>query len=300
MAYPLVSICIPTRNGAAYLADALRSVLDQDYPQLELIVSDDASTDETIALVRQLTSRARFPVRLSAHTPAGMAANWNACLDLAQGAYIKFLLQDDLLAPDCISRMVRAAEADQRVGLVFCRRRLISGREPADALMRDRAATRINDLHRHWRSLEPLQPGRRLLADPHLLRFPVNKIGEPTAVLLRTAAVRQAGRFAGTFVQRLDIQYWLRLLEHWHAAFLDAELASFRIHAGQATATHAARGINEKQHFDAWLYRSELWPHLHWRVRWQLRWRHAAVLAVPRRTVALCVRALRRVRRRRS
>ena len=298
MTLPLVSICMPTRNGAAYLHAALHSALTQDYPQLELIISDDASNDGTLDLVRQLTGQAPFPVHVSIHTPVGMAANWNACLQLAHGSYIKFLLQDDLLEPDCIGRMVAAAEVDQRVGMVFSRRRLISGNDPDDDRLRARAIQRINDVHRHWRNLQPIQPGTRLLADPQLLRFPVNKIGEPTAVLLRTEAVRQTGQFSDAFVQRLDIQYWLRLLENWKIAFIDAELAAFRIHANQATSANAASGIHEGLLFSHWLYASPLRAHLHPRVKWQLRWRHHPALTALRRGLRLPGRVVRTVRRR--
>ncbi len=94
---PKVSVCIPTRNGAVFLAGAIRSVLAQTLADLELIVVDDASTDGTEAVVRSFSDgRVTFvagPERL------GIAGNWNRCLALATAPYVCLFHQDDVMAP---------------------------------------------------------------------------------------------------------------------------------------------------------------------------------------------------------
>src|SRR5690606_24488463 len=89
--FPLVSICIPTYNGAAYIAEALESAIHQTYPHLEIVVSDDASTDATLAIVERFKSKTHIPVSVYHHVPKGIGANWNHCVKQANGAYIKFL-----------------------------------------------------------------------------------------------------------------------------------------------------------------------------------------------------------------
>jgi len=101
---PLISIIIPSFNAAPWVADCLRSALEQTYPHTEILVIDDGSQDETAAIARQFTSG-----KLSVHTQThqGAAAARNAGLRFARGDYIQFLDADDLLAPDKIEQQLR-------------------------------------------------------------------------------------------------------------------------------------------------------------------------------------------------
>ena len=106
--FPLVSICIPIYNGEAFLAEALASVKTQTYPNLEVVVSDDRSSDASLALVEKFQQEVDLPVRIFTHEPQGIGANWNHCVAKAKGQYIKFLFQDDVLLPTCVEQMVEA------------------------------------------------------------------------------------------------------------------------------------------------------------------------------------------------
>src|SRR5437899_12562971 len=99
---PSVSICIPTYNGAAHLAPCLESALNQTWTDFELLIVDDASSDDTVAITEACAARDRR-VRV-ARNPRnlGLVGNWNRCLELAKGTWIKFLFQDDLLSPACL------------------------------------------------------------------------------------------------------------------------------------------------------------------------------------------------------
>jgi glycosyltransferase involved in cell wall biosynthesis len=114
---PLVSIGIPTYNRAdAYLAGALDSALAQDYPNLEIIVSDNASTDGTQDLVE---SKKDVRIRYFRHDEnIGAAKNPNFCLQQARGAYFLLLHDDDMIDPDFVSACVRALDGDLNVGVV--------------------------------------------------------------------------------------------------------------------------------------------------------------------------------------
>ena len=85
----LVSICIPTYNGEAYLAEALQSAIAQTYRPLEIIVSDDASKDRTLDIVKEFQTKTDIPFYVYHHQPAGIGANWNNCVSHANGEYIK-------------------------------------------------------------------------------------------------------------------------------------------------------------------------------------------------------------------
>jgi glycosyltransferase involved in cell wall biosynthesis len=104
---PLVSILIPCFNAEPWLAETLESALAQTWPNREIIVVDDGSTDGSLALAKGFGPRG---VQVVTQPKAGAAAARNASLKLARGDFVQFLDADDLLAPDKIERQVRLLE----------------------------------------------------------------------------------------------------------------------------------------------------------------------------------------------
>ena len=110
---PLVSVFIPTFNQVAFVAESLRSALDQDYDNLEVVVSDDGSTDGTVSVIEDYARR--FPGRLVALTNQphlGLTPNCNRTLRACRGKYIAFGAGDDLFLPGKIRRQVEWLEQD--------------------------------------------------------------------------------------------------------------------------------------------------------------------------------------------
>ena len=121
---PLISICIPTYNGEKYLQEALDSVKNQTYKNIEVIISDDQSQDRTIEICQQLKEEVDFPVFIYSHKPNGIGANWNHCIEKTNGEYIKFLFQDDILEAECIEKMLHYS-IDNNLSIVICKRHII-------------------------------------------------------------------------------------------------------------------------------------------------------------------------------
>jgi glycosyltransferase involved in cell wall biosynthesis len=114
----LVTIGLPVRNGARYLEQAVRSVLDQSYGQLELVISDNASDDATEEICRGFARsdpRVRY-IRQADNI--GLVGNFNATLNQARGAYVKWLGADDWLSPTYLSRCVEVLDDDASLALV--------------------------------------------------------------------------------------------------------------------------------------------------------------------------------------
>jgi glycosyltransferase involved in cell wall biosynthesis len=111
-----VSVIIPVRNGALYLAQAIDSVLAQTRPALEVIVVDDGSTDDTPALVQQYGQRVRYVQQ----SPAGAAAARNHGVSLAAGNMLAFLDADDLWLPQKLSLQMDVLETRTNIDMVFC------------------------------------------------------------------------------------------------------------------------------------------------------------------------------------
>lgn len=117
----LVSICLPVRNGASRIEEVVWSVLAQDHERIELVISDNASTDETEEVCREL---ARSDARIVYHRHAqnvGLLNNFVSAMRMSKGEFFRWVGDDDWLAPDCVSRCLEAFAADERRILVTTR-----------------------------------------------------------------------------------------------------------------------------------------------------------------------------------
>jgi glycosyltransferase involved in cell wall biosynthesis len=145
---PLVSIGLPVFNGANYLKQAAAGILEQTYRNIELIISDNASTDETSAICRDLAARDSRVRVYRNETNIGAAGNYNQTFRLAKGEYFKWAAHDDVLAPTFVERAVQILESDASV--VLCNSRTgrinendtVTGAYPSDALWDDPSASR--------------------------------------------------------------------------------------------------------------------------------------------------------------
>jgi glycosyltransferase involved in cell wall biosynthesis len=114
----LVSVGLPVRNGAKRIERVIESVLTQDHENLELVICDNASTDDTEELCRGL---ARGDSRIVYHrnpTNIGLLNNFMSTVQLATGTFFRWVGDDDWLAPSCISRSLESFSADERLILV--------------------------------------------------------------------------------------------------------------------------------------------------------------------------------------
>lgn len=142
---PLVSILLPAYNAEQWIGDTLRSAVGQTWEHKEIIVVNDGSRDETLAIARQFESR---QVRVVSQENQGAAAARNKCLTLSQGQYIQWLDADDLLGPDKIFLQMQAATGE------FTSRTLLSA-EWAPFLFRHRRARFVPTAL--WCDLSPVE-----------------------------------------------------------------------------------------------------------------------------------------------
>lgn len=215
---PTISVLIPTFNGARFLRGAIESVLSQGIDDLEIIVTDDNSSDDTAAVVTAFSDpRIKFHRNLR---NLGAQGNWNLGLSLALGKYIKLLPQDDLIRPGSLIKQVAVLDADPQEKIVF----VFGARDIINA--KGRVIAR--------RGLNQRQAGR-VSADVLVktcVRAGTNKIGEPGAVLFRRSAAAKIGRFDGSQPYVIDLDYWFRLLNCGDAWYLAESVSAFRISRG--------------------------------------------------------------------
>jgi hypothetical protein len=213
--HPSVSVVIPCYNYAAYVGGAIDSALTQAGVDVEVIVVDDASSDDSVAVVGAIA--ARDPrVRLVEHAVnRGPVDTFNDGLALARGDYVVRLDADDLLTPGSLQRSVAVAEAHPEVGLVYGHPLHFSG----DAL-----PTHRDRVHR-W----TVWDGRAWLRDR--CRTAVNVITSPE-VLMRRAVVDVVGG-QRPLPHTHDMEMWLRMSVAADVAYLHgADQAWHREHSG--------------------------------------------------------------------
>jgi glycosyltransferase involved in cell wall biosynthesis len=115
----LVSTILPVYNRAGLMREAAMSVLRQEYPEIELIVVDDGSTDETALAAQALTGEHPERVRVLRQENAGPGAARRLGLGIAQGEFIQYLDSDDLLAPGKFEQQVAALRANPGAGVAY-------------------------------------------------------------------------------------------------------------------------------------------------------------------------------------
>lgn len=228
---PLISICIPSYCGARTIGETINSVLAQTYTNIELLVVDDNSPDDTTKIVRQHSDpRIRLVVNKSNLGPQG---NWNSCVQAAKGRYIKLLPQDDLITPECIALQAAVLEADssENIGLVFGASRVIS---PSGR----RLATR-----KYRSGTEGPIDGNEIIRQ--CIRSGTNLIGEPGNVLFRRDTALAIGGFDATYPYVIDLDYWFRLIHNKSGYYLATPLSAFRLSPQSWTAALGQRQFED-------------------------------------------------------
>ena len=223
MSAPLVSVLVPTYNGERFLGEALRSALTQTHEHLEVLVGDDASTDGTAALLAGVAD-ADARVRVIRHERnVGAFDNPVRLLEAARGEYVKYLLHDDVLAPDCVATLVAGMEASSAVSLAFSHRTRIG--EDGAPVPGD---------------VPPLLTRTGLVDGTALgdavLEYNRNVVGELTTCLFRRTDVDPAGLWqidGHQLAANGDVALWLDLLAGRKAFYTERPLSSFRVHGAQ-------------------------------------------------------------------
>jgi glycosyltransferase involved in cell wall biosynthesis len=260
---PVVSVCIPTYNYRQYLSDALDSALDQEFANIEVVVVDNCSDDGTPELVEAYSRRDGRIVFHRNPRNLGMTANFNRCMELAQGKYVKFLCADDILKKDCVGKMVDVLDARPDVTLVGCRRSVFDG---------DKHAIRtIGYANRPF-----FRSGKEVIRDCY---FRGNLIGEPTAVLFRKADVD--AKFDEHYYHVLDMEMWFRLLENGSFVFVPEVLCGIREHGSRGTVDNLRTGkdaLDKIRLFEEYGHK----PYLRGSLMEKLRWDSRMALSVAR------------------
>lgn len=225
-AEPLVSICIPTYNSARYLRQSLDSVVAQTYRTVEVIIADNASTDETVAIAREYAKKYGFRV-VESNTNLGPLNNWNRLVALAQGKYVAIYHSDDVYDSTIVAESVQVLERNQEVGLVGTLAQAI------DATGKYLFAFELPAIVRQSKS-NSFDFDEVLVA---ILSSGKNKIFLFTpSIMARRDVFLEAGWFdEEKYRSSGDYEMWLRIARRHRVAVIDRALMLNRIHPMQGS-----------------------------------------------------------------
>lgn len=215
---PLVSVVIPAYNYGRYLPEAIESVLSQGIDDLELVILDNASTDETTEKVKPflLDSRVRY---IRHPRNIGGNNNWNRCLQIATGRYVVVLSADDYFYPGHLQTLLASLEEHPHCSLAYC------------------PCYRVNEtgeilgvLNHRGHPAESYAGGRDELTD--LLIY--DSYITPSAAIMRRSALRGEGYFDSRIRGAIDWDLWVRIAsKNTNFIFNKNPGVCYRIHENQ-------------------------------------------------------------------
>lgn len=209
---PLVSVIVPTFNGAQWVSEALASVSNQTYQNLEIIVVDDKSTDSTLEHASAKAEKdPRIKVIASEKNSGRPAIPRNVGIDLARGELIAFLDQDDVWFKHKLERQVRALQENPQLGLVHSH------------LLQENRVGRLLNLARS-------EPASWRIADTSTLsvRNPI----QGSSVMVRAYLLREEGNFDERSELRTveDFHLWFRIAHRAQIGFISEVHGRYREH----------------------------------------------------------------------
>jgi GT2 family glycosyltransferase len=219
---PRVSVMIPTYNYAHYLDDAIQSVLNQTYNDYELIIVDNASTDNTDAIVAKYLYDPRIRYYKNEQN-LGLVGNWNKCLEYARGEFLKMLCADDKFRPELLSKYVHVMDLYPQLSMVACNKQVFGDKHNYEVVI-----TRTH-----------LQKGKDM--NFHML-YGHQGVGEPSSVMFRRREFNKIGYFTNEYKQFIDFDYWLKLLNNGDCYIIPEILVDVRFHS--TTNTHQLKTAN--------------------------------------------------------
>lgn len=238
MTYPKISVVVPTYNHARYVAEGVRSILAQNYANLEVLVVDDGSTDNT----REVMAQFGEPVRYIWQANRGLSGARNSGIEAATGEYIALLDADDFWEPNFLATVLPILEADRTLGAVHTGSRFVD-RDGKPLLQQNNVTVPADQMY------DRLIDGEFFAAD---------------AVLVRRECFEQVGLFDEKLRASEDWDMWLRVARAFRFAGIPDALLNYRMHGENMSADpeHMMRYqlMVVEKHFGLADGRPETWP----------------------------------------
>jgi GT2 family glycosyltransferase/glycosyltransferase involved in cell wall biosynthesis len=216
MKNPKVSVVIPAYNHEKYVGEAIQSVLDQTFQDLELIIINDGSTDNTETEILKFKDER---IRYFSQENRGLSATLNRGIKLARGEFFNFLPSDDAFLREKLEIQLKVFKGNLDLGVVFAFPQLIDAQ--GKEIYNDPAA------------LWPIVP-HETKEEIFPALFERNFLSAPTA-LIRMDCLKKVGGFDESLKYAQDYDLWLRILKYYDARLLKQPLLKYRWHGDNLT-----------------------------------------------------------------
>jgi glycosyltransferase involved in cell wall biosynthesis len=196
-----------------------------------VVVCDDGSTDSTFSIIEEHASKDPRIKFFTNEKNLGLVGNWNRCIEKANGTWIKFLFQDDLMHPNCLEEMAKLTNAE--VELITCKRNFLIDKTPTEDIV-DYYSNRVRTLENtgHFTSshFSAETISKIAIENPSM-----NFIAEPSLTMFRKLAVEKIGHFDPELKQICDLEFLLRVASVFGLRYIPKQLCSFRVHDSSTT-----------------------------------------------------------------
>ena len=225
---PKVSVIIPNYNHARYLPQRIESVLRQTYGNLEVLLLDDCSPDNSREVIARYAAQdARIRVVLNERNSGSTFKQWNKAFALIDGQYVWIAESDDYAAPDLLETLVGQLERDATVGLAYCNSAIV-----------DKDSQEVDTFDEFYGALDPqlwtqdfVRDGRSLITSFMSYR---NIIPNASAVVIRKSVLDRVGKANETFKVNGDWIFWASAIAKSKVAYTARKLNYFRYHPNNA------------------------------------------------------------------
>ena len=207
----LVSICIPAYNSGRFIVRTINSILNQNYANIELVIVDDCSSDDTVEKVRSIKDdRIRLIIN---EQNLGMSRNWDKCVRSCSGRYVKLIPADDCIYPDCIGRSVAILQKHPEVSIVVVGTDLVDNDD------------KVTGSYMHWPGTGIVKGAKIAKASAMLNDF----WGNPVCAMFRKEDYIATGGFDDNIQYILDFDLCLGLSRLGDTAVIKDKLSAFRV-----------------------------------------------------------------------
>lgn len=216
---PLVSVVVVAYNSSATVLETLDSIKNQTYRNIELIITDDASKDDTVSLCNKWldANGERFVLAkvVTNEKNTGISANANRGCFASQGEWIKIIAGDDKLFPSCVEDNVNFIQCNPHVDIVFsCLKAFGDG---------------DNDTISYLNSIIWTKPNKLNIQDLHMLECYYNIFGTPTSFFSKSLFLSLGG-FNYNIPLIEDWPFWVKVTKHYKVIVMDRVTVWYRVH----------------------------------------------------------------------
>jgi glycosyltransferase involved in cell wall biosynthesis len=230
---PLVSICVPTYNSSAYLRQSLDSIVAQTYKNVEVIIGDNASTDDTVNIANEYAARHGFRICVNERN-VGPLNNWNLLLERARGAYVAIYHSDDVYEPTIVEESVKIFSGNGNIAIVGTMANVIDVK--GEFMYKYELPDRIKKLNKSAYFFDEVMLGA-LLSGGNRLFFIT------PSLMVKRSAYEKFGSFDDTFRSAGDYEMWFRIAAKYEVAIIDRTLINYRIHENQGSEIELRKNI---------------------------------------------------------